>query len=143
MTRPDFCPGTGGDHDLRVTDAGDEGCRRCGYWMFDFHRACKAERDQLAADLAAARSELQAWRNATYDDTPDAVAKAVADLCWKNAGLEQEVERLRGELAKTAANSLMVPRRGVDQACENCGALEGSTLVDGWYRCNSCGYPGK
>jgi hypothetical protein len=34
-------------------------------------------------------------------------------------------------------------RRGIDFPCEQCGALSGSTLDDGWYRCHSCGYPSK
>ena len=36
-----------------------------------------------------------------------------------------------------------VKQRGVDFPCEDCGALEGSVLDNGWYRCNKCGYPGK
>lgn len=36
-----------------------------------------------------------------------------------------------------------IPRRGVDFPCEECRKLEGSTLRDGWYRCDACGYPGK
>lgn len=36
-----------------------------------------------------------------------------------------------------------VKRRGVDFPCEECGALAGSYLVDGWYRCAKCGYPSK
>lgn len=36
-----------------------------------------------------------------------------------------------------------IERRGVDYPCEGCGALSGSTLCEGWYRCKRCGYPGK
>ncbi len=27
--------------------------------------------------------------------------------------------------------------------CESCGAEDGNTLVEGWYRCTRCGYPSK
>jgi hypothetical protein len=37
----------------------------------------------------------------------------------------------------------VVPQRGVDYPCEGCGKKEGSTLNDGWQRCNACGYPSK
>lgn len=37
----------------------------------------------------------------------------------------------------------MMKRRGVHFPCEKCGALDGSTLSDGWYRCSKCGYPSK
>ena len=36
-----------------------------------------------------------------------------------------------------------VRERGVDFACEECGALAGSFLERGWYRCRKCGYPGQ
>jgi hypothetical protein len=35
------------------------------------------------------------------------------------------------------------PQRGVDFPCEDCGALAGSEVVNGWYRCRTCGYPGQ
>lgn len=33
--------------------------------------------------------------------------------------------------------------RGGDFHCEECDQLAGSTLDNGWYRCNACGYPSK
>jgi len=36
-----------------------------------------------------------------------------------------------------------VKQRGVDFPCEDCGALAGNFVRDGWYRCKACGYPSK
>lgn len=33
--------------------------------------------------------------------------------------------------------------RGIGFACESCGSMVGSTLDDGFHRCNKCGYPSK
>lgn len=34
-------------------------------------------------------------------------------------------------------------QRGVTYPCEECGALDGSVLDNGWWRCRRCGYPGQ
>lgn len=33
--------------------------------------------------------------------------------------------------------------RGVDYPCEECGALDGNTVQNGWQRCRKCGYPSQ
>lgn len=73
--------------------------------------------------------------------------------------LVEELRKAREELARTdhlrqlsAAEVNAVRReqqavrpsgRGVDFPCEECKALQGATLKDGWWRCNACGYPSK
>ena len=61
---------------------------------------------------------------------------------------QTRVRELEGELAKAGGvpvRAAWPSRRGSPGfPCESCGGeSEGNTLVDGWFRCNACGYPGK
>ncbi len=57
--------------------------------------------------------------------------------------VDQDNKILKVEDVKTGLPFQLEGRRGVDFPCEDCDMREGSTLVDGWYRCNNCGYPRK
>lgn len=82
-----------------------------------------------APDEPSARAAVERI-HATLRDAPGLVREQQA-----------EIERLRAEVDRLKPKP--VKRRGVDFPCEECGAMEGNCLDNGWFRCAKCGYPSK
>lgn len=150
---------------LGVPLCSDEKCpaydgKRCRVLGFRPSRVCEPGVQDLAAKYTLARN---AQDNATAEFISSAGQPALARLMRRKRELEAVLLNLvvateklgRGEVAgdvaeaavadaRVALESTNEPRvRGVDFPCEDCGALKGSSLDNGWFRCTNCGYPGQ
>jgi hypothetical protein len=120
--------------------------------------------DTLAAQLAAMTRGLEyhhdlGWLSGTADDGEIyTVANLSLDStesgrCYNaranGSGLaalannRDALLALAREALESRAVRAPVKQRGVDFPCEECGKLDGNYLVNGWYRCRACGFPGQ
>jgi hypothetical protein len=77
------------------------------------------------------------------DDELAALEERIAYSLRTGLGLPatiDEFQRLIAEVRRSRETA-KPKQRGVDFPCEGCGALKGSTLDDGWWRCSTCAYP--
>ena len=61
--------------------------------------------------------------------------------------INQQLEENPNDLVLLTRQEFIIPfvdrRRGYTFECEGCESLKGSTLDNGWWRCNACGFPSK
>ena len=93
-------------------------------------KALSVDVDALAAELSTTLHNYLSKHTHIYQCDVSAKKEFSVDELEEFAKINY-----RGEWDKP------VPRRGIDFDCEGCDARVGSTLDNGSYRCNKCGWP--